>query len=107
MVCLQTRMILNAGNLAMAMVFVVTSIWGMNLSDDHTGSYTLFALVSLQLLHNAVSSPTTGDDVCSFFSLDLFAGHCRVLLWGNPVLWCAHGMVHLEQNRQQSIDSLL
>lgn len=40
-------MILNAGNLSMAMVFVVTSIWGMNLSDNHTESYVLFTLVSI------------------------------------------------------------
>ena len=39
-------MILNAGNLAMAMVFAVSSIWGMNLSDNHQESYALFALVS-------------------------------------------------------------
>ena len=43
---LQTRMILNAGNLVMAMVFVVSSIFGMNLSDDHQESYVLFTLVS-------------------------------------------------------------
>ena len=40
-------MILNAGNLSMAMVFVVTSIWGMNLSDNHTERYVLFTLVSI------------------------------------------------------------
>lgn len=44
-------MILNAGNLSMAMVFVVTSIWGMNLSDNHTESYVLFTLVSF-LFHD-------------------------------------------------------
>ena len=40
-------MILNAGNLVMAMVFVVSSIFGMNLSDLHQESYVLFALVSM------------------------------------------------------------
>jgi ABC-type polysaccharide/polyol phosphate export permease len=40
-------MILNAGNLVMAMVFIVSSIFGMNLSDRHQESYVLFALVSM------------------------------------------------------------
>lgn len=44
---LQTRMILNVGNLAMAMVFAVVSIWGMNLSDRHSDNYALFIMVSL------------------------------------------------------------
>lgn len=39
-------MILNAGNLVMAIVFVVSSIFGMNLSDNHQESYVLFTLVS-------------------------------------------------------------
>lgn len=44
---LQTRMILNAGNLALAMVFAVVCIWGMNLSNKHTDSYALFVVVGL------------------------------------------------------------
>ena len=46
---LQTRMILNAGNLALAMVFAVVSVWGMNLSDKHADSYALFVVVCLTL----------------------------------------------------------
>ena len=45
--CLQTRMILNAGNLAMAIIFAVVSIWGINADDRHTDSYALFVAVSL------------------------------------------------------------
>ena len=46
---LQTRMILNAGNLALAMVFAVVSVWGMNLSDRHADNYALFVVVCLTL----------------------------------------------------------
>ncbi|DBA67446.1 TPA: hypothetical protein ACH3X2_001730 [Trebouxia sp. C0005] len=51
---IRTRMILNAGNLVMAMVFVVSSIFGMNLSDLHQESYVLFALVSVVSYFGAV-----------------------------------------------------
>lgn len=44
---LQTRMILDAGNFALAMVFAVVSIWGVNLSDKHTDSYALFVVVCM------------------------------------------------------------
>lgn len=43
-------MILNAGNLALAMVFAVVSVWGMNLSDKHADNYALFVVVCLTLV---------------------------------------------------------
>ena len=58
-------MILNAGNLSMAMVFAVVSVWGMNLSDKHTGSYPLFVVVSFKSL--VVTSIETEHTV---------TGHC-------------------------------
>ncbi|KAL0028536.1 hypothetical protein WJX77_012737 [Trebouxia sp. C0004] len=51
---IRTRMILNAGNLVMAMVFVVSSIFGMNLSDHHQESYVLFTLVTVASYFGAV-----------------------------------------------------
>lgn len=43
---LQTRMIINMGNVVFASVFAVTSIWGMNLADDHVDSRAIFDVVS-------------------------------------------------------------
>lgn len=44
---MQTRMILNIGNVVFASVFAVASIWGMNLADDHTDSRVVFDVVSM------------------------------------------------------------
>lgn len=55
MCCLQTRMILNIGNVVFASVFAVASIWGMNLADDHVDSTTLFDVVSVILMLMATS----------------------------------------------------
>ncbi|KAL3154514.1 hypothetical protein ABBQ32_013975 [Trebouxia sp. C0010 RCD-2024] len=51
---IRTRMILNAGNLALAMVFAVVSIWGVNLSDKHTDNYALFVVVTVVSCFGAI-----------------------------------------------------
>ena len=92
------RMILNAANLASAIVFAIVSIWGMNLSDNHTTSYPLFLVVSsaisfvMQIVTQIVRMPHA--------TLFLPAGDCRQLFWLNFVVWYAHGMVHLAQSCQ-------
>ena len=43
---MQTRMILNIGNVVFTSVFAVASIWGMNFADDHADSQTIFDVVS-------------------------------------------------------------
>ena len=44
---MQTRMILNIGNVVFASVFAVASIWGMNLADEHADSRAVFDVVSM------------------------------------------------------------
>ena len=88
----QTRMILNAGNLAMAMVFAVVSIWGMNLSDRHSDNYALFVVVSLMrccclLTKNKSLLSSSQIEPCT---LQVTAVSCfgAILFFGVLMGWC-------------------
>lgn len=93
-------MILNAGNLALATVFAVVSIWGMNLNNRDEDQYALFVVVSLTSYLGAFTLYLEAE-AC------LFTGDSDLLLWSHAVLWCAYGVVHLVQDCQQSVHCLL
>lgn len=83
-------MILNAGNLALAMVFAVVSIWGVNLSDKHTDNYALFVVVCMVVCLYRCVSQRLGmlNDACVLLQVTVVSCFGAILFFAALMGWC-------------------
>ena len=66
--CMQLELVLTAATLCIAIVGVISGLFGMNLTNTHEGSYTAFILVrapSLSLKHVLASVPRLSGSSCA------------------------------------------